>query len=106
MDLSDGYIYIDYQQAQNAADDMVAQSQAVMSIIENLEMELTELKNSWIGEYKEVYSQVQANWNQAVLNIKKLLDDNSLLLTDISDKYQYTEKSLSQRWSEITIGTR
>ena len=106
MDLSDGYIYIDYQQAQNAADDMVAQSQAVMSIIENLEMELTELKNSWIGEDKEVYSQVQANWNQAVLNIKKLLDDNSLLLTDISDKYQYTEKSLSQRWSEITIGTR
>ncbi|MGC9501095.1 WXG100 family type VII secretion target [Streptomyces sp. WG7] len=106
MDLSDGYIYIDYQHAENASDDMVSQSQAIMSIIENLEMELTELKSSWIGEDSDVYKQVQANWNQAVDNIKRLLADNSVLLTDISDNYRYTEKALSDRWSNVTIGTR
>jgi WXG100 family type VII secretion target len=106
MDLSDGYIYIDYKHAENAGDDMVSQSQAIMSIIENLEMELTELKTSWIGEDSDVYKQVQANWNQAVDNIKRLLADNSVLLTDISDNYRYTEKALSDRWSNITIGTR
>lgn len=106
MDLTDGFIYIDHQKAQNAADDLVLQSQSIMSIIENLEMELTELKQSWIGEDKDAYDQVQANWNQAVVNIKKLLEDNSLLLSDISAHYDYTKKSLTQRWSEITIGTR
>ncbi|MEE1940111.1 WXG100 family type VII secretion target [Streptomyces sp. TRM 70361] len=106
MNLSDGYIYIDYRHAENAADDMVEQSQAIMSIIENLEMELTELKNTWIGEDSDVYRQVQANWNQAVQNIKNLLASNSHLLTDISDNYRYTEKALSDRWSSITIGSR
>ncbi|MCX2923773.1 WXG100 family type VII secretion target [Streptomyces sp. NEAU-W12] len=106
MDFSDGYIYVDYNHAEGAADDMVSQSKAIMSILANLEMELAELRNSWIGDDREVYSEVQAKWDNAVENIKNLLANHSHLLTDISSNYRYTEQNLSQRWSEIRIGGR
>ncbi|MEV0302130.1 MULTISPECIES: WXG100 family type VII secretion target [Streptomyces] len=106
MDFSDGYIYVDYNHAEGAADDMVSQSKAIMSILANLEMELAELRNSWIGDDREVYSEVQAKWDNAVENIKNLLANHSHLLTDISNNYRYTEQNLSQRWSDIRIGGR
>ncbi|WP_327412682.1 WXG100 family type VII secretion target [Streptomyces sp. NBC_01233] len=106
MDFSDGYIYVDYNHAENAADDMVSQSQAIMSIIANLEMELAELRNTWIGDDREVYSEVQAKWDQAVENIKALLASHSALLTDISGNYRFTENNLAQKWGDIRIGGR
>jgi WXG100 family type VII secretion target len=106
MDFTDGYIYVDYNQAEGAADDMIVKSQSIMSIVENLESELTELKNSWIGDDKDVYNEVQAKWDGAVTNIKTLLANHSSLLTEISGNYRHTEQSLSQRWSDIRIGGR
>lgn len=106
MDFTDGYIYVDYNHAEGAAEDMVAQSQAIMSIVENLEMELSELRNSWIGDDREVYSEVQAKWDGAVQNIKNLLANHSGLLNEISSGYRHSEQSLTQRWSDIRIGGR
>ncbi|MFI1418801.1 WXG100 family type VII secretion target [Streptomyces sp. NPDC020731] len=106
MDFSDGYIYVDYNHAEGAADDMVGQSKAIMSILANLEMELAELRNTWIGDDRDVYSEVQAKWDNAVENIKILLANHSGLLTDISQNYRYTEQNLSQRWGDIRIGSR
>ncbi|MDQ1005805.1 WXG100 family type VII secretion target [Streptomyces sp. V4I23] len=105
MDFSDGYIYVDYNHADNAAEDMVSQSQAIMSILANLEMELTELKNTWIGDDRDVYTEVQGKWDQAVENIKILLASHSALLTEISGNYKFNESSLSQRWGDIRIGS-
>ncbi|MGW1411549.1 WXG100 family type VII secretion target [Streptomyces sp. NPDC002403] len=106
MDNSDGYIYVDYRHTENAADDMISQTQAIMSILANLDMEITELRNSWIGDDGEVYKQVQANWNAALENMKTLLSSHSSLLTGISDNYRYTEQNLAQRWGDIRIGSR
>ncbi|MEZ3180292.1 WXG100 family type VII secretion target [Streptomyces pimonensis] len=106
MDFSDGYIYVDYNHAEGAADDMISQSKAIMSILANLEMELAELRNSWIGDDRDVYSEVQAKWDNAVENIKTLLANHSGLLTEISNNYRYTEQNLSQRWGDIRIGSR
>lgn len=106
MDFSDGYIYVDYNKAEGAADDMVSQSQAIMSILANLEMELAELRNSWIGDDRDVYSEIQAKWDNAVQNIRSLLANHSNLLTEISSGYRYTEQNLSQRWGDIRIGGR
>ncbi|MFD9545712.1 WXG100 family type VII secretion target [Streptomyces sp. NPDC060022] len=106
MDFSDGQIYIDYNHTQNAGEDMVLQSQAIMSIIQNLEAELSELRNTWEGEDRTVYSTVQAAWDQAVENIKTLLASHSDLLSDISGQYKFTENSLAQRWGDIKIGSR
>ncbi|MFK4103140.1 WXG100 family type VII secretion target [Streptomyces sp. NPDC019531] len=105
MDFSDGYIYVDYRHTENAADDMVSQTQAIMSTMANLEMELSELRNTWIGDDRQVYSQVQANWDQAMENLKTLLSSHSSLLTDISDNYRFTEQNLAQKWGDIRIGS-
>lgn len=106
MDFTDGYIYVDYNHVEGSADDMVAQSQSIMDILANLDMELAALKNSWIGDDKDVYNDVQAKWDGAVQNIKTLLAHHSELLTEISGNYRYTEQSLSQRWADIRIGGR
>ncbi|MGW1561926.1 WXG100 family type VII secretion target [Streptomyces sp. NPDC002144] len=106
MDYSDGYIYVDYNQAESSAEEMISQSQAIMGIISNLEMELADLKNSWIGDDKNVYTEVQTKWDHAVENIKNLLASHSNLLTDISGNYRRTEQNLTQRWGDIRIGSR
>lgn len=103
-DFSDGYIYVDYSHMQNAADDMVQQTKAIASILVNLDAELQELKNTWEGEDRQVYSQKQAAWNQAVDAMKSLLASHSALLTDVSGSYQYSEKSLTHLWEGVRVG--
>ena len=51
---SDGYIYVDYSHMNNAADDMVQQTKAIATTLSNLEMELGELRNTWIGDDRDV----------------------------------------------------
>ncbi|GGZ00857.1 WXG100 family type VII secretion target [Streptomyces poonensis] len=103
-DFTDGYIYVDYSHMSNAADDMVQQTKAIASILTNLEAELQELKNTWIGDDKEVYEQKQAAWNGAVEAMKDLLTSHSRLLTDVSENYQYSEKSLTSLWESVRVG--
>jgi len=103
-DFTDGHIYVAYSHVQNAADDMVSQTRAIATTLANLEAELNELKNTWYGADADVYRQKQATWDQAVRNMEQLLTSHAGLLTDISANYKYSENSLSQMWSEVTIG--
>ncbi|WP_432132934.1 WXG100 family type VII secretion target [Streptomyces tendae] len=102
--LTDGYIYVDYNHMENAADDMIAQTRAIATTLSNLEAELGALKANWYGGDAEVYTQKQAAWDQAVRNMEQLLTSHAGLLTDISSQYKYSEASLAQMWSEVTIG--
>ncbi|MGW1505860.1 WXG100 family type VII secretion target [Streptomyces mirabilis] len=106
MDFSDGYIYVDYKGTESSVSDMQEQSQAIAAIIEQMEMDLAQLKDSWIGDDKDVYADVQAKWDGAVENIRRLLHNHGELLTDISSGYRQSEQSRSQRWGEIQIGSR
>ncbi|MFF7391179.1 WXG100 family type VII secretion target [Streptomyces scabiei] len=103
-DFSDGYIYVDYSQMSNAADDMITQTRAIATTLSNLEMELNELKNTWIGDDKDVYAQKQLAWDNAVKAMEELLTKHSALLTSVSENYQYSEQSLTQMWDSVKIG--
>ncbi|MGO4749792.1 WXG100 family type VII secretion target [Streptomyces sp. 2MCAF27] len=103
-DFTDGYIYVDYSQMGNAADDMITQTKAIATTLSNLEMELNELRNSWIGDDKDVYSQKQQAWDDAVKAMEELLTKHSTLLTSVSENYQYSEQSLTQMWDSVKIG--
>ncbi|KAK1182923.1 WXG100 family type VII secretion target [Streptomyces sp. NBS 14/10] len=103
-DFTDGYIYVDYSQMGNAADDMISQTKAIATTLSNLEMELSELRNSWIGDDKDVYSQKQQAWDNAVKAMEELLTKHSTLLTSVSENYQYSEQSLTQMWDSVKIG--
>lgn len=105
QDFTDGQIYVDYSHMQNAADDMVQQTKSIDSILTNLEAELQELQKTWEGEDKTVYAEKQALWNNAVEEMKRILAENSALLTDVSDSYQYSENSLRSLWESVRIGS-
>jgi WXG100 family type VII secretion target len=102
--LTDGYIYVDYNHMNNAADDMVQQTRAIANTLSSLEAELSELVKSWYGTDADMYRTKQQAWDQAVRNMEQLLTSHAGLLTDISDGYKYSENSLSQMWSEVSIG--
>ncbi|MFF2525167.1 WXG100 family type VII secretion target [Streptomyces liangshanensis] len=103
-DFTDGYIYVDYSHTQNAADDMVQQTKAIASILANLDAELDALKATWEGEDREVYTQKQVAWNAAVDSMKALLASHSTLLTEVSEGYKYSERSLTQLWEGVRVG--
>ena len=116
--LSDGVIYVSYNHMSNAADDMVAQTKAIAQTLSSLEQELGELSKTyergfgqqgdlsktWYGNDADTYRQKQAAWDGAVQNMETLLTSHSQLLNEISNSYKYSENSLSQMWSEVTIG--
>ncbi|SNX66215.1 WXG100 family type VII secretion target [Streptomyces sp. TLI_55] len=103
-DLTDGYIYVDYNHMNNAADDMVQQTRAIANTLASLDAELYELKNTWYGTDARTYTDKQDAWNRAVHAMEEMLTSHAALLTDISDQYQYSEKQLTQMWSEVGIG--
>lgn len=102
--LTDGVIYVSYNHMSNAADDMVAQTKAIAQTLSSLEQELGELSKTWYGNDADTYRQKQAAWDGAVQNMETLLTSHSQLLNEISNSYKYSENSLSQMWSEVTIG--
>ncbi|WP_449348379.1 WXG100 family type VII secretion target [Streptomyces shaanxiensis] len=103
-EMTDGYIYVDYNHMNNAADDMVQQTKAIANTLASLEAELNELVKSWYGNDADMYRQKQAAWDAAVQNMERLLTSHASLLTDISGQYQYSENQLTQMWSEVGIG--
>ncbi|GAA0328617.1 WXG100 family type VII secretion target [Actinoallomurus spadix] len=103
-DFTDGYIHVDYQHVDNAAEDLVSQTQAIAKTISSLEQELAELKKSWIGEDAQVYHAKQQAWDNAIKAMEQMLTSHSQLLDDIVGSYKYNENNLSQMWSEVRIG--
>ncbi|MFB9831107.1 WXG100 family type VII secretion target [Actinoallomurus acaciae] len=103
-DFTDGYIYVDYSHMNNAADDLVSQTKAIATTISNMEMELTELKKSWVGDDADTYNKKQQAWDNAIKAMEDMLTQHSQLLDEISGSYKYNENNLSQMWSEVRIG--
>lgn len=103
-DYTDGIIYVDYNHMNNAADDMISQTGAIGKTLESLELELNELKKSWIGDDADVYRDKQDAWDGAFRNMGTILSDHSGLLTEISEHYRYTGRGLAQRWADVPIG--
>lgn len=102
--MADGVIHVEYTPAYNAADDMVNQTRAIEGTLSNLEAEIQDLKNFWYGGDADVYRQKQANWDNAMKTMEALLNSHAGLLNDVVGQYKYTEQSLANLWSEVTIG--
>ncbi|MFJ8027539.1 WXG100 family type VII secretion target [Streptomyces sp. NPDC096311] len=103
-DQNDGFIHVEYSPVSNAAEDMIQQTRAIEGTLSNLEMELSELKQTWWGGDAEVYEQKQAAWDGAVVTMQQLLNSHASLLADVADNYKITEQNLGQLWSEVSIG--
>lgn len=96
--LGDGYIYVSYDHINNAADDMIAQTKAIETTIDNMERELEPLKASWYGSDAAAYADKQQAWNTAIDNAKSLLMEHKALLERLGLNYNDTEKRLTSLW--------
>ncbi|MFC4508303.1 MULTISPECIES: WXG100 family type VII secretion target [Streptomyces] len=101
---NDGEIFVDYQHSNNAADDLVFQTHAIAKTLESLDMELNELKKTWIGGDADLYRIKQAAWDGAVKELEGMLHSNAGLLNQIVENYQWSESRLTQLWEDVHIG--
>ncbi|MFH8467187.1 WXG100 family type VII secretion target [Streptomyces sp. NPDC017991] len=99
---ADGVIHVEYNHVDQGVEDMIQQTRAIETTLDNLEGELNELKTTWQGQDALAYGTAQAAWNSAVTNMEQLLMSHAALLGNVSDNYRQTENSLAQMWSELS----
>ncbi|MCL6675204.1 MULTISPECIES: WXG100 family type VII secretion target [Streptomyces] len=100
--MTDGVIHVEYNHVEQGVEDMIQQTRAIETTLDNLEAELNALKTTWQGADAEAYTKAQADWNNAVTTMERLLMSHATLLGEISNNYRQTENSLSQMWSELS----
>ncbi|MEW2396091.1 WXG100 family type VII secretion target [Streptomyces sp. NPDC046862] len=103
-DFTDGHIYVDHSQMSNASEELNAQTNAIRTILSELEMQIQGLMNSWIGDDKDIYAQKQEIWNKAVDAMAHLLTQHSRLLESVSENYKASGNVLAERWGSVKIG--
>ncbi|MFF3249231.1 WXG100 family type VII secretion target [Streptomyces sp. NPDC002870] len=92
-DFTDGIIHVEYSHTENAAENLMSQTVAIETTLDNLEQELVALI-TWEGEDKTAYVTIQSEWNNAVVKMKDDLLGNKVLLEDITDNYRRSEQRL------------
>ncbi|MFJ3671521.1 WXG100 family type VII secretion target [Streptomyces sp. NPDC090106] len=99
---ADGVIHVEYNHVDQGVEDMIQQTRAIETTLDNLEAELTELKATWQGTDAQSYTDAQKDWNDAVIAMEQLLMSHASLLGEVSNNYRQTENSLTQMWSELS----
>ncbi|MFE0923324.1 WXG100 family type VII secretion target [Streptomyces nigra] len=99
--MADGIIDVNYTVARQAIEELRAQTQQIASVLNNLEDELRPLIQSWEGDDRDTYHQVQMEWNQATANMGKLLDNTGELITFIHDGHIRDERKSVDGWQSV-----
>ncbi|GAB2915339.1 WXG100 family type VII secretion target [Streptomyces heilongjiangensis] len=99
---ADGVIHVEYNHVDQGVEDLIQQTRAIETTLDNLEAELNELKTTWQGADAQAYGTAQADWNNAVIAMEQLLTSHATLLGEVSNNYRQTENSLAQMWSELS----
>ena len=78
--MADGIIDVQYPVVRNAIEELMNQTQQIITTLNNLEDELKPLVNSWEGSDQETYRQVQAEWLSWIIWISSPLSPRSLAM--------------------------
>ncbi|MDG9706293.1 WXG100 family type VII secretion target [Streptomyces sp. DH37] len=100
---TDGYIHVDYNHSNNAAENLRQQTVAIANTLNQLEMELTALKSSWVGDGADEYTKRQAEWNGAVEAMRQIIDKDSRLLDQIVDDMRHTDNAVTMGWQQVGL---
>ncbi|MCL7429413.1 WXG100 family type VII secretion target [Streptomyces sp. YS415] len=95
-DLTDGIIHVEYNRVTDASDNLIAQTVALETTLDNLEAEIAALITEWSGTDQAVYLGRQANWDAAVKAMGKILTTNAVLLEKLGENYKYYERMAAQ----------
>ncbi|MFJ4895957.1 WXG100 family type VII secretion target [Streptomyces sp. NPDC088788] len=100
----DGEINVDFSRTDNAAEDLQLQTQQIKKWLTELDQELQHLKQSWVGDDKDVYTQKQDAWNRAADQMGNLLTKYSGTLSEVSDAFRRNQANAAQGLSSLRIG--
>ncbi|MGP4049600.1 WXG100 family type VII secretion target [Streptomyces sp. 2A115] len=99
--MADGIIDVQYPKVQQAIEELLGQTQQIITTLNNLEDELRPLVTSWEGADQEKYREVQAEWDQATKNMAQLLGDNGELIRTIHDNHSRDERKSADNWGSV-----
>ncbi|MFE6161865.1 WXG100 family type VII secretion target [Streptomyces sp. NPDC056486] len=99
--MADGIIDLQYPKVQQAIEELMEQTQLIITTLNNLEDELKPLVASWEGADQEKYREVQAEWDQATKNMARLLGDNGELIQSIHDNHSRDERKSADNWGGV-----
>ncbi|MGV9557489.1 WXG100 family type VII secretion target [Streptomyces sp. NPDC003401] len=99
--MADGIIDLQYATVRNAIEELMGQTQQIITTLNNLEDELKPLITSWEGADQEMYRGVQAEWDQATKNMATLLGDNGQLIQMIHDNHSRDERTSAENWGNV-----
>ncbi|MFH9010844.1 WXG100 family type VII secretion target [Streptomyces sp. NPDC017943] len=99
--MADGIIDVQYPVVQRAIEDLKDQTQQIINTLNTLEDELKPLVGSWEGSDRQMYVQVQAEWDQATKNMAMLLGDSGQLIQSIHDNHSRDERRSADNWGNV-----
>ncbi|MFF0162140.1 WXG100 family type VII secretion target [Streptomyces sp. NPDC005263] len=99
--MADGIIDVQYPKVQQAIEELMEQTQVIITTLNNLEDELKPLVSTWEGADQEQYRVVQAEWDNATKNMAKLLGDNGELIRTIHDNHSRDERRSADNWGNV-----
>ncbi|GHB80679.1 MULTISPECIES: WXG100 family type VII secretion target [Streptomyces] len=99
--MADGIIDVQYPKVQQAIEELMEQTQVIITTLNNLEDELKPLVSTWEGADQEQYRVVQAEWDNATKNMAKLLGDNGELIRTIHDNHSRDERKSADNWGNV-----
>lgn len=92
------YMAIQYENLQQAHDDLNTAYQAVYNTVQKLESDLKSNLDQWSGPAKDSYNPIKAQWDTAVSNMSDILAKAYKHLADIGDNYQAVERQNVSIW--------
>ncbi|MCX4231374.1 WXG100 family type VII secretion target [Streptomyces sp. NPDC020707] len=99
--MADGIIDVQYPKVQQAIEELLEQTQVIITTLNNLEDELKPLVSTWEGADQEQYRVVQAEWDNATKNMARLLGDNGELIRTIHDNHSRDERKSADNWGNV-----
>lgn len=80
-------IRINHASLQQAAADIRATMNQIETRLDNLEKELAPLRSDWNGGQKDAYHQAKAKWDNAINEMKLLLNDTQRAVEESSMEF-------------------
>ena len=74
------------------AADVMKAAKDIEARLDQLESELNPLKSDWNGNAKMAYDQAKAKWDQAIYEMRDLLNDTHLQVTSSNDDYRAADR--------------
>ena len=102
--MADGIIDVQYPVVRNAIEELMNQTQQIITTLNNLEDELRPLVTSWEGDDQQMYRNVQAEWDQATKTMPLLLGDSGALVQSIHDNHSRDERKSADNWGNVRAG--